>query len=120
MFQGVYIIWGLLPFALVALTFWALVKPLIGIVGREHPTDYFRQALFCCIGLALALWIDQTFFGAIVETNDFDPTDLTIVAHWLLYPIVLLVMSYLNKFYLGLTGRDRNKELSHGLARYKR
>jgi hypothetical protein len=110
MFQGVYLIWFLLPFALTLLSGWALLKPVFKIEGREYASDHFSQAIFCWIAFGLSVLIDQSFLVNILDLEDLDKTDPTIVVHWVLFPVILL--SWVRK--------DEKDDLSFGLARYKR
>ena len=115
MFQGVYLIWMILPFMLVCLTCWAVLKPVFGTPGREYAMDYFKQAVFCIILLVLSIWIDQHFVVTVIDEND--ATSMNIVLHWMLYPLVLLIAAYANKL---MGASAAHKELTYGMARYRR
>ncbi len=120
MFHGVYIIWFLLPLALLLLTGWALIKPFFGVAGREYAGDYFKQALFCLIGFFIALGIDMLSFDDFLLQLSGESKDAVQIVHWILYPVVLLVLAYLHRLYQKARGQDPNRFINEGLARYKR
>ncbi|MFN8390692.1 MAG: hypothetical protein U0136_10415 [Bdellovibrionota bacterium] len=120
MFQGVYLIWFLLPFMLTLLSGWALLKPVFKIEGREYAGDHFVQALFCWFAFAISIAIDQSFLVSILDLEDLEKTDPTIVLHWVLFPVVLVALAYVQKLFSSWLGKGQKDELSFGLARYKR
>jgi hypothetical protein len=118
--QGVYVIWFFLPLALVLLSIWAVLKPVFGVAGKEYAGEYFQQAVFCLVCFALAVWLDQKFLVEDLDSGPVDGMDFLLVAHWLLFPAVLLGSSYLGRMLRNISGKDPKKELSYGLLRYKR
>lgn len=120
MFHTVYLIWAILPLLLLGLAGWAVMKPVFGVPGKEDSRDYFKQALFCVVAFAIAVLIDRTFLNTILLNVVDEGDDTATIAHWLLYPLVLLLMAQGNRLVLFFQGKDRNKDLNYGLARYKR
>ena len=95
----IYVIWSLLPLAFLLLAAWALIKRIAKIPGREFGVNYLAQALFCAIGLAAAIYIDQTeWFEDVLEKFSFGSFDLS-VARILLYPAVLLLIAQAQQFW---------------------
>jgi len=120
MFHTVYIVWFLLPLSLLLLTGWALIKPIFGVAGKEYAKDYFKVAMFTLIGFFIALGIDKLSFDDFVLQLSGESADAVKIVHWILYPVVLVVMAYLHKVYLKISGKDPSTHLKDGLARYKR
>ena len=121
MFHTVYIIWALLPLALISLTVWAVVKPWFGVRGREDSKDYFKQALFATLAFGLAIGIDQAFLNPFIESFAAEGDDTATIAHWLLYPAVLLVLAQANKMLKSMSSKnDPKRDVNFGLAKYRR
>jgi len=106
MFNIVYLIWFLLPLAFFILWIWSLAKPYLKIPGREHTGNYFMQGVFCVVGLIISIVIDRTeVFENLLESFSYEKLDLRI-ARWLLYPVVLVVLSFIQQF----VAKARKKE----------
>ena len=120
MFHTIYVIWALLPLALIALTVWAVLKPVFQVHGKEDSLDYFKQALFCTIGFGLAIAIDQTFLNGVIEMFAAEGDDSAMIAHWLLYPAVLVLMAQANKLLKSMGAKDPKRDVNYGLAKYRR
>ena len=92
-----YGVWLLLPLSFFLLAVWAVLKPVFKVHGQEYYGDYFKQGLFCSIGLALAIVIHQSDgFNNFIEAYSHRWFNLSI-ASWLLYPSILVVMAYINR-----------------------
>ena len=93
-----YILWLLLPLSFFLLAFWGLVKPYFNVYGKENVRLYMGQAVFCSVGLVIAILIDKSeWFADLVERLSVGMLDIN-VARWLLYPGVLLAMATAQKF----------------------
>lgn len=90
-----YVLWFLLPLAFLLLALWAMVKPKRR--GKESPREYLEQGVFCAIALAIAIAIDQTVLEDLFYAVTAGVIDV-MFARWMLYPAVLLVLAYLNRF----------------------
>ena len=94
----VYMIWGLLPFALFALTARAMAKKVLKRPGREYAQDYVKQAVFCSVVLAVAIVIDKYWADDLlgsIPLGDADPR----IFKWLLYPALLGVVAYIQHIF---------------------
>lgn len=120
MFHAIYVIWFLLPLLLLGLAAWAVLKPVFGVSGREDSGDYLKQGLFCLVGFGIALLIDSYSFDEFLLMMSADSQQAVQIVHWLLYPAVLLVMSYIHKLWQKSVGKDLATESNYGMARYKR
>ncbi len=96
-FHSVYILWLLLPTWFFLYGIWAFGKRFGKRPIREHPEEYFIPGLFTGAGLLVAIWLDQTIYEELVNTVTMGMVDV-IIARWLLYPAILLVMAYGSKF----------------------
>jgi uncharacterized membrane protein YjdF len=109
MFKTFYLIWALLPLFLFLLGLWAIVKPVVGMKGREHTWNYFKQSSFCIVGLLIAVWIDNTeSFQELIADYSFWKVDLK-VAEWLLYPFVLLLMALAQQYWRNRKGENKRQ-----------
>ena len=92
-----YALWLLLPFSFFCLAFWAVVKPYLGVRGKEDTKMYVSQAIFCSVALAIAIFVDRSsWFEPFIEMASFGMLDIKI-ATWLLYPGVLLALAMAQK-----------------------
>ena len=98
MFRILYILWLLLPLSFFLLALWAVVKPALGVSGRENAKQYSLQGFYCALGLALAIAIDQaSWFEGAIEMLSFGWLDIS-VARWLLYPALLVLGAYIQRY----------------------
>lgn len=107
MFRIVYIFWALLPISLLALAFWALIKPYLGVSGKEPTKDYFTQGIFCLIGLAVAIYLDQVILDKFAQSIIFEYLNIQVVS-FLLYPAILCAAAYVQK--LNDDRKEKNAE----------
>lgn len=97
MFQGIYVIWLLVPLFFVYSSLRAAIRKSLKRPGREYPGEFLNQAVFTAIALGVAIGIDQTVFEDIITLVGFDLVNVN-VARWLLYPAVLVLLAYLNGY----------------------
>ncbi len=96
MFHSVYILWALLPLSFLLLAGWAISKRFFGVSGREYPSRYLSQCLFCSVALAIAIYLDQYLLEDAVDALTDGMLDVTI-ARWLLFPGILVGMAWIQK-----------------------
>lgn len=121
MFHGSYLVWALLPVGLWLLTIWAFVKPVFGVSGREDGRDYLRQAVFVLIGFIVALYFDQNAVDALLDaTPAGDIESLRMVSHWLLYPVILVMMASISRMLKRWQGIDESARVKPGSTSYQR
>lgn len=94
MYHGIYFFWGLLPFCLLCLSFWAVLKKWFRVHGREDGRNYFLQFVFCAICLALAIIFDQYALEGLVDAVSGGMFDAAL-PRFFLYPTVLLLGAHL-------------------------
>lgn len=93
-----YLVWALLPLLLFIFALWALIRPYVGIRGKEGFSRYFYQAIFCSIALVIAICIDKyETLNDILDSLSYSFFDLRL-AKWLIYPLVLLFASWVDSF----------------------
>ena len=97
-----YFVWILLPLALGLLTAWAQMKKSFKMSGQEDPRDYLKQFIFVLVGFLAAVGLDKVSSDWLYENIPLEEVDIDI-ARWLIYPALLVAMSYLIGF------RDRKK-----------
>jgi hypothetical protein len=105
-FHSVYLLWVLLPLSFVVFGILGYLKRYGRRRIREHPREYFSQAVFTGVGLVIAVFIDQTVFESIIyslTTGLIEPT----IPRWLLYPAVLLLMAYLSNAFKDKQGHKK-------------
>lgn len=99
MFSILYVFWFLFPLTFFFLWIWSVLKPLFKVPGREDSKSYFSQFVFCLVGFWIAIAIDQTEnFANLVDSLSYGMLDLK-VARFLLYPVVLVLMAYIQKLF---------------------
>ncbi len=74
---------------------WAWIKRVLKKSGKEYPREYYRQAFFTGVGLAIAIFIDKNFLEDLLATLTFGMVDV-MIARWLLYPAILVGLAYLS------------------------
>lgn len=83
-----YLIWGLLPLTVGALTLSAWFKQVTHGRNREYPRDYLKQLVYCIAGLAISILLDKTIFDRVMDAVTMGFVDPRI-CRWLIYPAVL-------------------------------
>lgn len=106
MFQGIYVVWLLVPVFFVYASLRAAIRRWMKRPGREYPGEFFSQAVFTAIGLGIAIGIDQTVFEEFISLVSFDLVNVS-VARWLLYPAVLVLLAHLNGYFKQKDVRSR-------------
>ena len=89
-----YVIWALLPLALIFMSINAYLRRVTKRPGEEDIKNYLKQAVFCSIILAMAIGIDQTFYEGMIRIVSSNQSFISI-ARILLYPFLLLCIAYL-------------------------
>src|SRR6187402_1894739 len=92
MYHGVYILWALLPFTLLCLSVWAVMKRWFKIPGREDAGRYFAQFIFSLICLIVSIIFDQFFLEDLVTVLSAGMFDVAL-ARWLLFPALLVLFA---------------------------
>lgn len=94
MFQVCYVVWALLPIALLFLSARAFVRQRMKCQGKEYVRDVLPAAIYAAVAFVIAVGIDQLGFYSFIEslTAGYFELDGRIVK-WLIYPAVLVVMA---------------------------
>lgn len=93
MYHGVYILWALLPFTLLSLSAWAVLKKVARIQGREDARQYFQQFLYTLVCLVLSILFDQYCLDSVLELTGGMLDDS--LARWFIYPAMLVLLGAL-------------------------
>lgn len=101
----IYVIWFLLPFALLCLTLWAFIKRMTGVPGREYGGDYLTQTIYCLIIFAFAVWFDSNYYEILAAATGWSSIDPGF-ARFLIFPAFMLLAAKIQAI---ATGENRNK-----------
>ena len=85
-----YTIWCLFPLFFIGLIIWAKLEKLSNQHNRDDIGDYFRQAWFLIVCVALSIIIDRKFLADLVK---YFPVDIPLLYYRLiLFPLVMFIM----------------------------
>jgi len=94
-----YLIWGILPFCLLMMTIWALLKPLLRVPGKENAFGNFKVFLFTAVVMAISVFAHQRQETTdLVEFVTFGLAPYE-VASFFIYPFFLLIAANISDFF---------------------
>lgn len=93
-----YLIWGILPFCLLMMTIWSLLKPLLKVKGNDSPMYYFKGFLFTSVVMVISVFIHkQSATSDLVDYVSFGHVQLDLVAIFI-YPLFLVIGAQISDF----------------------
>ena len=96
MFTFLHCIWMLFPITFFFLAFWSWVKRVRGMAKQENYGEYFSQAIFCAVAVAISIGLDGEWLVSFSDTVTMGFVDVAF-ARFLLFPAVLVTLAYVTK-----------------------